>query len=167
MATALRLFIIICEEIRPVGVFNYTGTKLRQCCLVLKMYLFSCSWMRCIMYVLCTLPMYHLSTHDRNLYTFAQSTQCLYICSYFVTYDFFILNTCACVRFCQETMKKRHVLSDWFNVCLFAWVIWFYSSFFFSMREINLQAENCWAYCEVESKDGFILNHTLADNQIM
>lgn len=36
MATALRLFIIICEEIRPVGVFNYTGTKLRQCCLVFK-----------------------------------------------------------------------------------------------------------------------------------
>lgn len=37
------------------------------------------------MYVLCTLPMYHLSTHDRNLYTFAQSTQCLYIRSYFMS----------------------------------------------------------------------------------
>lgn len=44
------------------------------------------------MYVLCTLPMYHLSTRDSNLYTFAQSTQCLYICSYFVTYDFFFIH---------------------------------------------------------------------------
>lgn len=61
--------------------------------------------MRCIMYVLCTLPMYHLSTPDHNLYTFAQSTQCLYIRSCFMSRMIFFY-TCACVRFCQKTMKK-------------------------------------------------------------
>lgn len=57
------------------------------------------------MYVLCTLPMYHLSPHDRNLYTFAQSTQCLYICSYFMSHMIFFY-TCACVRFCQKNNEK-------------------------------------------------------------
>lgn len=42
------------------------------------------------MYVLCTLPMYHLSTHDRNLYTFAQSTLFVHMQLFYVTYDFFI-----------------------------------------------------------------------------
>lgn len=61
------------------------------------------------MYVLCTLPMYHLSPHDRNLYTFAQSTQCLYICSYFMSHMiFFILVHVS--DFARKTMKKRHVL---------------------------------------------------------
>lgn len=67
--------------------------------------------MRCVMYVLCTSPMYPLSTHNHNLYTFAQSTRCLYIHSYFmsrmVVVGFFFY-TCACVRFllCQQTMKQ-------------------------------------------------------------
>lgn len=39
------------------------------------------------MYVLCTSLEYHLSTQDHNLYTFAQSTQCLY--GYLKSHDFF------------------------------------------------------------------------------
>lgn len=56
------------------------------------------------MYVLCTLPMYHLSTHDRNLYTFAQSTQCLYICSYFMSPMIF-LYMCMCQIFARIQWK--------------------------------------------------------------
>lgn len=58
------------------------------------------------MYVLCTLPMYHLSTHDRNLYTFAQSTQCLYIRSYFMSRMIFFFIHVHVSDFCQKTMKN-------------------------------------------------------------
>lgn len=59
-------------------------------------------------YVLCTLPMYHLSTHDRNLYTFAQSTQCLYIRSYFMSrmIFFFFLYMCMCQILPENNEKK-------------------------------------------------------------
>lgn len=59
------------------------------------------------MYVLCTSLMYHLSTQDHNLYTFAQSTLCLYICSYFLSHDFFIH---VHVSDLPAKNEKRHLL---------------------------------------------------------
>lgn len=70
------------------------------------------------MYVLCTLPMYHLSTHDRNLYTFAQSTQCLYICKlFYVTYDF--LYMCMCQILPENNEKATRIIKLIQCVCLF------------------------------------------------
>lgn len=60
------------------------------------------------MYVLCTSPMYHLSTHDHNLYTFAQSARCLYICSYFMSHMIFFIHVH--VSDLPENNEKRHVL---------------------------------------------------------
>lgn len=65
--------------------------------------------MRCVMYVLCTSPMYPLSTHNHNLYTFAQSTRCLYIHSYFMSrmvVVVFFIHVHVSDFFCQKTMKQ-------------------------------------------------------------
>lgn len=68
-----------------------------------------CSWLRCIIYVLCTLPMYHLSIHTHNLYTFAQSTQCLYICSYFMSHMIF-LYMCMCQMLPENNEKLTCIM---------------------------------------------------------
>lgn len=81
------------------------GQKLEESCSISNLCVSAlCSWMRCIMYVLCTLPMYHLSTLNRNLYTFARSTQVFVHMQLFCHIWFFY--TCACVRICQKTMKR-------------------------------------------------------------
>lgn len=76
--------------------------------------------MRCVMYVLCTSPMYPLSTHNHNLYTFAQSTRCLYIHSYFMSrmVVVFFLYMCMCqISFARKQWNNWHVSSNWLDVC--------------------------------------------------
>lgn len=70
----------------------------------------------------------------------------------------------------SDFVRKQWKRDTYYQIdlmCVYLRELYDFIPLFFSMREINLQAENRWAYCEVESKDGFILNHTLADNQIM
>lgn len=95
------------------------GQKIRQTCLISNLCVFVlCSWMRCIMYVLCTLPMYHLSTHDRNLYTFAQSTQCLYICSYFMSHMIFFIHVHVSDFARKQWKRDTYYQIDSMCVCL-------------------------------------------------
>lgn len=108
------------------------GQKIRQTCLISNLCVFVlCSWMRCIMYVLCTLPMYHLSTHDRNLYTFAQSTQCLYICSYFMSHMIF-LYMCMCQILLENNEKETRIIkliqcvSVWVSVSVMILLLFFF-----------------------------------------
>lgn len=70
------------------------------------------------MNVLCTLPLFHLPTCDHNLYTFAQSTQCLYINSYFVTFDFFIHVHTVC-QMLQENMKEIETYYPNDSMCVY------------------------------------------------
>lgn len=115
--------------------------------------------MRCVMYVLCTSPMYPLSTHNHNLYTFAQSTRCLYIHSYFmsrmVVVGFFFLYMCMCqisfVPANNETIDMYHQ-TDW--MCVFPsaracararYVMWIFSLLFI-VRE-NKSPWRKWIEC--------------------
>lgn len=96
--------------------------------------------MRCVMYVLCTSPMYPLSTHNHNLYTFAQSTRCLYIHSYFMSrMVVFFIHVHVSDFFCAgKQWNNWHVSSNWLDVCFSecacmcaracAYVMWFYHS---------------------------------------
>lgn len=94
--------------------------------------------MRCIMYVLCTLPMYHLSTHDRNLYTFAQSTQCLYIRSYFMSRMIFFLYMCMCRIFARKQWKiDTYYQIGSMCVYLSKCECYDFITLFFFQREIN------------------------------
>lgn len=139
----------ICSYIQPVRVFNHTGTRywIRQRCLILKslcIRFFFMNQMILCLYVLCTLPMYHLSTHDHNLYTFAQSTVFVHMQVLYVTYDFFFIHVHV-PDFCQKTMKKRHLLpKDPMCMCVFelSWVLRFLYSFFFFQCVGNHKAEN-------------------------
>lgn len=85
--------------------FHLHWDKIEETCFLsffFKELFFLCSSIICIMYVLCTSLEYHLSTQDHSLYTFAQSTQCLYIYSYF---ESLFLYMCMC-QIWQKTMKR-------------------------------------------------------------
>lgn len=102
------------------------------------------------MYVLCTLHMYHLSTHDRNLYTFAQSTQCLYICSYFMSHMIF-LYMCMCQTLPENNEKETRIIklincvSIWVSVSVMTLLL------FFSVRE-NKSPSRKTVECTVKYK---------------
>lgn len=133
------------QKNQPVCVFNYTGTKVRQC-LIWNVFLFFvhewvvlcmfCAHYPCIIYqhmiVICT----HLH-------------KALSVCTYAVILSHMIFLIHVHVsKFCLKTMKKRHVLSDCVSICVsVSYMIWII--FFFSDWEINLQADNYKVYCKV------------------
>lgn len=71
------------------------------------------------MNVLCTLAMFHLSTCDHNLYTFAQSTQCLYINSYFMSHLIFLYMFIC--QMLQDNMKRMTLIIQ-MTQCVSIWV---------------------------------------------
>lgn len=109
------------------------------------------------MYVFCTLPMYHYQ-HDHNLYTFAQSTQCLYICSYFMPHMIF-LYMCMC-QILPDNNEKTHIQ---LNQCVSIWEsvsVMMLLPFFFFLYERNKSRSRkivalivkCWWVCVKERK---------------
>lgn len=114
------------------------------------------------MYVMCTLPMYHLSTHDRNLYTFAQSTQVFVHMQLFCHVWFFFLYMCMC-QILSEKQWKRDTYYQIDLMCVYVRALYDFIPLFFSMREINLEAENCWAYCGVWGWIHFTRRNTPSD----
>lgn len=108
------------------------------------------------MNVLCTLPMSHLSTCDHNLYTFAQSTQCLYINSYFMSHLIFFLYMCIC-QMLQDNMKRMTLIIQ-MSQCVSIWVsaMILLLLYFSSVREINLHAETVYK-CLRHFQNGWII----------
>lgn len=105
--------------------------------------------MRCIMYVLCTLPMYHLSTRDHNLYTFAQSTQCLYIRSYFMSRMILFIHVHVSDFARKQWKMDMYYQIDSICVCLSKCEYYDFITLFISVREINLHAEKSWVHCDI------------------
>lgn len=87
-----------------------------------KKFCMSCSKWDVFCMFSCTSPMYLLSTRNHNLYTFAQSAQCLYIHSYFISHMIFFLYMCMCQIFFVRENNEIIDMYDQTNWIVFFWV---------------------------------------------
>lgn len=71
------------------------------------------------MNVLCTLPLFHLPTCDHNLYTFAQSTRCLYINSYFMSHLIFFIHVHTVCQMLQDNVKEIETYYPNDSMCVY------------------------------------------------
>lgn len=156
IVTAPHVFIINSNR----SVLNYTGTNiwrlfdLKSLCI--------CVMFMNEMYYTCFCAHYPCIIYQHMIVICTHLHKALSVCTYAVILChiwFFLFYTCACVRFLPENNEKAtHIIKLVQCVSVWGSVIDIIVLLLFSMREINLQAENSWVHCEILKGDEFMLN---------
>lgn len=112
-------------------------------------------------YYVCFVHITHVSFYQHMIVICTHLHKALSVCTYAVIlcHIWFFLYMCMCQNLPENNEKLTRIIkliqfvSIWVSVSVMILLI----LFFFSVREINLWAENSWVHCEVWHDDEFML----------